>query len=274
MIVQKYPQLENTNHVNHLGTLGTGNHFFELCVDESNSVWIMLHSGSRGVGNRVGTLFIEQAVKDMGKLISNLPNERLAYLTEGTEYFNDYVYAVQWAQNYAQLNRECMLNNIIYRLQTLQCIPPFTLVKSAINCHHNYVEKYSISTGKSFSLNSTQNETVYLTRKGATSAKKGELAVIPGSMGDCSYIVRGLGNLNSYCSCSHGAGRKYSRGEAKRRFSIYNHEESTSNIECRKDKDILDETPLAYKYIDSVIKAQSNLVEVVYKLKQIICVKG
>jgi len=258
------PDIERSNHINHLGTLGTGNHFIEVCLDERGHVWVMLHSGSRGVGSRIGGIFIELAKQEMRNLISTLPDQDLAYLKEGTKGFDEYVFAVGWAQDYARLNRELMAKKVIEALRTTPSIPPFSIVGSAVNCHHNYVEQCVLS-GK---------DTVWLTRKGATSAKLGELAVIPGSMGAKSYIVRGKGNAESYCSCSHGAGRKYSRGEAVRRFTLEDHERSTMGVECRKDADVLDETPLAYKDIDLVMEAQEDLVEIVHTLKQVVCVKG
>lgn len=260
----------SSNHISHLGTLGGGNHFIELCLDKNVTnekqrphVWVMLHSGSRGVGNRIGTIFIELAKKDMGNHITQLPNADLAYLREGSPHFDQYVRAVDWAQCYAKWNRELMLQNV---LQAMRCHiqRPFTVDAMAINCHHNYIERVELGP----------DNYVWLTRKGATSARLGELAVIPGSMGTQSYIVRGKGNPLSYSSCSHGAGRRYSRGEAKRRFTLEDHEAATADVECRKDADVLDETPLAYKKIDDVMKAQEDLVEVLYVLKQILCLKG
>ncbi|KAH9578371.1 tRNA-splicing ligase [Trypanosoma melophagium] len=263
-------QIESSNHITHLGTLGGGNHFIEICVDDDiNSktgkphIWIMLHSGSRGVGNRIGSIFIELAKKDMGTHLANLPNVELAYLREGSVHFEQYVKAIDWAQSYAKWNREIMLQNVVKAIQNYLGLP-FTVDKMAINCHHNYVERMELSP----------SHHVWLTRKGATSARSGEYAVVPGSMGAKSYIVRGKGNPYSYASCSHGAGRRYSRGEAKRRFTLDDHEAATVNVECRKDADVLDETPLAYKKIDDVMQAQADLVEVVCALKQLLCVKG
>ncbi|MFO7304360.1 MAG: RtcB family protein [Gammaproteobacteria bacterium] len=261
-ITEKYPHLQRTNHRVHLGTLGTGNHFIEVCLDEAQSVWFMLHSGSRGVGNAIGTHFIELAKQDMRSWLANLPDRDLAYFEEGTQHFNDYVEAVEWAQNYARLNREVMMENVIEAVRKV--IPkPFETHAEAVNCHHNYV-----SRERHF------GEDIYVTRKGAVRARRGELGIIPGSMGARSYIVRGLGNEESFHSCSHGAGRKMSRTEAKRRFTLEDHRAATAGVECRKDKDVIDETPGAYKDIDAVMRAQRDLVEIVHTLKQVVCVKG
>lgn len=261
-IVDKYPKLRNSNHRVHLGTLGTGNHFIEVCLDENQAVWIMLHSGSRGVGNAIGNVFIELAKKDMQRYFINLPHQDLAYLVEGSEHYDDYVFAVDWAQRFARLNREAMMNSVIAALRTV-IAKPFTLEMEAVNCHHNYVQKEHHF-----------GQDVLITRKGAVSAKAGELGIIPGSMGARSFIVRGKGNPESFCSCSHGAGRTMSRTEAKRRFSLEDQIEATVGVECRKDLDVIDEIPMAYKDIDAVMAAQSELVEIVHTLKQVVCVKG
>lgn len=247
--------------VRQLGTLGGGNHFIEICLDENDDVWVMLHSGSRGVGNVIGQYFIRLAQKDMGRHIQNLPDKDLAYFTEGAEHFDDYIEAVHWAQDYALNNRREMMRLIIDALK--KKLRKFGITKEAINCHHNYV-----------SLENHFGENVYLTRKGAISAGENELGIIPGSMGDKSYIVRGKGNKESFCSCSHGAGRRMSRGKAKRHFSEIDLEAQTEGIECRKDKGVLDEIPGAYKNIDEVMENQSDLVDVVHSLRQIVCVKG
>ncbi len=261
-ITDKYPHLERTNNRVHLGTLGTGNHFIEMCLDESQAVWLMLHSGSRGVGNAIGSHFIELAKNDMRQWMANLPDRDLAYFEEGSQHFEDYVEAVEWAQNFARLNREVMMQNVIGAVR--QAISkPFDTHTEAVNCHHNYVSRER-HFGKD----------ILVTRKGAVSAKRGELGIIPGSMGARSYIVRGLGNEESFQSCSHGAGRKMSRTEAKRRFTLQDHLEATAGVECRKDKNVIDETPAAYKDIDAVMAAQKDLVEVVHTLKQVVCVKG
>ncbi|QBH96558.1 RtcB family protein [Limnobaculum zhutongyuii] len=261
-IIDKYPKLKNTNNRVHLGTLGTGNHFIEVCLDENQAVWFMLHSGSRGIGNAIGSLFIELAKKDMQRHFINLPHQDLAYLVEGSEHYNDYVFAVDWAQRYARLNRETMMNNVIAAVRTV-ITKPFTLEMEAVNCHHNYVQKEQHF-----------GQDVLVTRKGAVSAQAGELGIISGSMGARSFIVRGKGNPDAFCSCSHGAGRTMSRTEAKRRFSIEDQIKATAGVECRKDSDVIDEIPMAYKDIDAVMTAQSELVEIVHTLKQVVCVKG
>ncbi|MBX9687071.1 MAG: RtcB family protein [Candidatus Obscuribacterales bacterium] len=264
-IVAKHPKVGSgyVNHVNHLGTLGTGNHFIELCLDQDNQLWIMLHSGSRGIGNRIGSYFIDLAREDMRRWFINLPDQDLAYFPEGTEHFNDYFKAVSWAQNFARTNRKLMMDAIVAALRACPQMPDFELGETAVNCHHNYVSREG-----------HYGQNVFVTRKGAVSAREGELGIIPGSMGACSYIVRGKGNQESFHSCSHGAGRSMSRTEAKKRFSLEDHKKATEGVECRKDEDVIDETPAAYKPIDAVMDAQKDLVEVVHKLKQIVCVKG
>lgn len=261
-LVEKYPKLRNTNNHKHLGTLGTGNHFIEICLDENNSVWVMLHSGSRGVGNAIGNLFITLAQEDMQQHIANLPDRNLAYFNEGSRYFDDYVDAVGWAQDYARSNREAMMDNVLLAMRKTITKPFFTDME-AVNCHHNYVQKETHF-----------GEELLITRKGAVSAHKGQLGIIPGSMGAKSYIVRGLGNEQSFCSCSHGAGRVMSRTAAKKRFTIEDQIQSTAHVECRKDSDVIDEIPMAYKDIDAVMHAQRDLVEIVHQLRQVICVKG
>jgi tRNA-splicing ligase RtcB (3'-phosphate/5'-hydroxy nucleic acid ligase) len=244
-----------------LGTLGSGNHFIEICLDESQHVWVMLHSGSRGIGNVIGTYFIGLAKRDLEDQLGQLPHKDLAYFREGSDHFDDYVDAVQWAQDYAMHNRREMMRLILQVLRTQ--LPEFEITKEAINCHHNYV-----------AIEEHFGARVYLTRKGAISAKQGELGIIPGSMGAKSYIVQGKGNADSFCSCSHGAGRRMSRTEAKRRFSHRDLEQQTMGVECRKDKGVVDEIPAAYKDIDVVMANQNDLVDVVHTLKQIVCVKG
>jgi tRNA-splicing ligase RtcB len=262
LICAKYPRFKNTNHLMHLGTLGTGNHFIELCLDEEARVWVMLHSGSRGVGNAIGTYFIELAKQDMRKWHINLPDEDLAYFPEGTDHFNDYVEAVGWAQDFAALNRRMMMTNVIAALRA-EITKPFEAELEAVNCHHNYVTRENHF-----------GENVLVTRKGAVRAAKGVLGIIPGSMGAKSFIVRGLGNEESFHSCSHGAGRVMSRNEAKRRVSLDEHIRDTEGVECRKDAGVIDETPKAYKPIEAVMAAQADLVEIVHTLKQVVCVKG
>jgi tRNA-splicing ligase RtcB len=247
----------------HLGTLGTGNHFIELCVDEAQRVWVMLHSGSRGVGNRIGTHFIAAAREALLRRegASTVPDRDLAWFEEGEALFDDYVEAVHWAQDFARANREVMMKRILRVLRDR--FPAFRLDKEAVNCHHNYVARE-----RHFGAE------VWVTRKGAVRAGEGELGIIPGSMGARSYIVSGLGNAESFCSCSHGAGRTMSRTEAKRRFTLADHQAATAGVECRKDQGVLDETPQAYKDIDAVMAAQRDLVAVEHTLKQVLCVKG
>lgn len=262
-IVDKHPKITADRFSTQLGTLGGGNHFIEICLDEEDRVWIMLHSGSRATGNRIGTYFIQEARAALEKRVLgyHLPDRDLAFFMEGESLFDDYTQAVLWAQDYARLNREAMMDRILQACRSE--LPTFTLEKSAVNCHHNYVEQ-EIHFGAS----------VWVTRKGAVRAGNGELGIIPGSMGAKSYIVRGKGNAESFCSCSHGAGRKMSRTEAKRRFTVKEHREATAHVECRKDRGVVDETPMAYKDIDKVMDAQSDLVEIVHTLHQVVCVKG
>lgn len=243
------------------GTLGGGNHFIEICLDEEQRVWIMLHSGSRGIGNVIGRYFIAAAQKDMRRHQLQLPDADLAYVSEGSTVFDDYVEAVDWAQDYALLNRSEMMRRVLDVLAKFA--PPFRLDGEAINCHHNYIARETHG-----------NEDLYVTRKGAISARQGELGIIPGSMGARSFIVRGKGNPESFCSCSHGAGRSMSRSEAKRRFNRFDLAEQTAGIECRKDGGVVDEIPAAYKDIDAVMAHQSDLEEVVHTLRQVVCIKG
>ncbi len=244
-----------------IGTLGGGNHFIEICLDESNRVWVMLHSGSRGIGNQIGRYFIEKAKEQVAKLDVRLPDQNLAYLTEGTGLFADYWEALSWAQNYAARNRQEMMDIVLEALG--ETLPPFTLDDAVVNCHHNYTQ-----------LEKHEGAEVYVTRKGAIRAGVGELGIIPGSMGAKSYIVRGKGNKESFCSCSHGAGRRMSRGAAKRQFTREDLIAQTAGVECRKDEGVIDEIPAAYKDIDEVMENQSDLVDTVHTLKQVLCVKG
>ncbi|MCX5469207.1 RtcB family protein [Acinetobacter nematophilus] len=261
-ICAKHPRLKNTNNHKQLGTLGTGNHFVEICLDEHQQVWIMLHSGSRGVGNAIGNHFIELARKDMQKHFINLPDKDLAYLVEGTEHFDDYWFAVGWAQRFAMKNRELMMEAAVQALRII-INKPFNAKVEAVNCHHNYVDKEEHF-----------GQEVLVTRKGAVRARLGEYGIIPGSMGAKSFIVKGKGNQESFCSCSHGAGRVHSRTAAKKLFTVEDQIEQTQGVECRKDAAVIDEIPSAYKPIEDVMKAQSDLVEVVYTLSQVVCVKG
>ncbi|MCG3175028.1 MAG: RNA-splicing ligase RtcB [Myxococcota bacterium] len=262
-IIEKHPGLNRGSSIEHLGTLGGGNHFIELCLDESGAVWIMLHSGSRGPGNRIGGHFIELAKADVKQWNVHIPGVNLAYLREGSRHFDEYVFAVQWAQEYARANRELMMSAIVSALRGLDQLPPFQAALEAVNCHHNYV-----------AVERHHGEDVYVTRKGAVRAGPGDLGIIPGSMGERSFIVRGKGNPESFHSCSHGAGRVMSRTEARKRFTLADHIAATAGVECRRDKEVLDETPGAYKSIDAVMAAQDSLVEAVHTLKQVLCVKG
>ncbi|MDT8925037.1 RtcB family protein [Pseudomonas taiwanensis] len=245
-----------------LGTLGSGNHFIELCLDENQDVWIMLHSGSRGIGNMIGDYFIKQAQKAMDRWYINLPDRDLAYIPEESELFKEYMAAVGWAQAYAFENRAVMMEAVLKALR-LQVGREFEITQEAINCHHNYVEREN-----HFGQN------LWVTRKGAIRAREGDLGIIPGSMGQRSYIVRGKGNPQSYCSCSHGAGRRMSRAQAVRTFTLEDLKQQTQGVECRKDEAVLDEIPASYKDIDVVMGNQTDLVEVVHTLKQVLCVKG
>ena len=263
-IVAKYPKLDrNTPPVNHLATLGSGNHFIEICLDEDDDVWFMLHSGSRGVGNRTGMHFIQLAQKDMGRHLQNLPDKDLAYFEEGSEHFDDYWFAVDWAQRYAATNRWLMMEAVTVAVRDTKLVPAFRAKEQVVNCHHNYVARER-----------HYGDDVLVTRKGAVRAGIGDLGIIPGSMGARSFIVRGKGNPESFESCSHGAGRVMSRTAAKKKFSLDDHVKATQGVECRKDAGVIDETPAAYKDIDAVMEAQSDLVEIVHRLKQIVCVKG
>lgn len=266
-IIQKHPGLVrmlrkfDATWQKQLGTLGGGNHFIELCLDENQDVWIMLHSGSRGLGNVIGTYFIELAKKEAQHRFGHVPDKDLSYFAEGSASFNDYVEAVEWAQNYAFENRREMMRLILEAIRPL--FPPFQMTKEAINCHHNYVSRENHF-----------GEDLLITRKGAIRAGQDELGIIPGSMGARSYIVKGKANPESFCSCSHGAGRKMSRNKAKLLFSQDDLIQQTQGIECRKDAGVIDEIPSAYKDIDQVMANQSDLIEIVHTLKQILCIKG
>jgi tRNA-splicing ligase RtcB len=262
-IVEKHPRLGRGPERAQLGTLGTGNHFIEVCLDESDRVWVMLHSGSRGVGNRVGSHFIEKAREDMARYHIRLPDQDLAYLPEGTVHFDDYLRAVGWAQEYARVNRELMMRAAVAALRATGLVPAFEASLEAVNCHHNYVSREH-----------HYGRNVWVTRKGAVRAREGELGIIPGSMGARSFIVRGKGNPESFHSCSHGAGRAMTRTKARKVFTLDDHAKATAGVECRKDADVIDETPGAYKDIEAVMHAQRDLVDVVYTLRQVVCVKG
>jgi tRNA-splicing ligase RtcB len=260
-ITARHPTLAKNRFIEQLGSLGSGNHFIELCLDEEQRVWAMLHSGSRGTGNLIGRYFIERAKRLMERHGVELPDTDLAFFSEGTTEFDDYVDAMHWAQDYALANRDAMMAQVLRDLA--HHLPAFTVTEAAINCHHNYA-----------SLEHHFDREVYVTRKGAIHAGAGELGIIPGSMGTKSYIVRGKGSADSYHSCSHGAGRRMSRTAARKRFTQADILAQTAGVECRKDMAILDEIPAAYKDIDAVMAAQADLVSVVHTLKQVLCVKG
>lgn len=261
-IVDALPAVSKSRSALHLGTLGTGNHFIEICVDTSNKVWVMIHSGSRGVGNKIGQLYIKAAKEQMKTWMIDLPDPDLAYLPEGTKLFDDYIFAAEWAQKFARLNRELMMAPVLDVLRKELGMDSLG-VGTEIDCHHNYVSKEH-----HFGRN------VLVTRKGAVRARAGDLGIIPGSMGTRSFIVEGLGNRDSFTSCSHGAGRLMSRNAARKKFSVADHEAATDGVSCRKDESVLDETPAAYKDIDAVMAAQSDLVTIKHTLKQVVCVKG
>ena len=265
-MTQKHPQLlksvgKHSKWVNQMGTLGGGNHFIEVCLDESNRVWVMLHSGSRGIGNALATYFIGLARRDMERSMIHLPDRDLAYFAEGSEHFGDYVEAVSWAQEYAMQNRREMVDLVLSGLA--RHLPAFDVAGEVVNCHHNYV-----------AVEHHFGADVWLTRKGAIRARAGDLGIIPGSMGARSYIVRGKGNAESFDSCAHGAGRRMSRTAAAKQFSAADLARQTEGVICRKDKGVVDEIPGAYKDIDTVMANQADLVEVLHTLKQVVCVKG
>jgi tRNA-splicing ligase RtcB len=261
-IMERIGKFDHKRVWTQLGTLGGGNHFIEICLDEADAVWIMLHSGSRNVGNRIGETAIGLAREEARRLERKLPDRDLAWLDEGTAFFDEYVEGLRWAQDYAAHNRSLMLHAVLKALHE-QFERAIGTAEHAVNCHHNYS-----------SIEEHFGEQVWITRKGAVAARAGQLGIIPGSMGTRSYIVAGRGNAESYCSCSHGAGRRMSRGAAKRAFSVQDLRAQTQGVECRKDSGVLDEIPGAYKDIDAVMAAQADLVEVVHTLKQVMCVKG
>ncbi|MCC7011820.1 MAG: RtcB family protein [Planctomycetes bacterium] len=262
-IASKHRVLKHANTLSQLGTLGSGNHFIEVCLDELERVWFLLHSGSRGVGNKIGTYFIELAKRDMQHTLGALPHRDLAYFSEGAEHFEDYVEAVSWAQRFAHTNRALMMQAVVESVRALPGLPRFQAGVMAVHCHHNYVQRERHYGAE-----------VFVTRKGAVRAGAGELGIIPGSMGARSFIVRGKGHPESFESCSHGAGRAHSRTRARELFSIADHQRMTAHVECRKDREVIDETPAAYKPIDAVMEAQRDLVEIVHTLRQVVCVKG
>ena len=265
-LTERHPELlktlgKHSRWPNQLGTLGSGNHFIELCLDETGQVWLMLHSGSRGIGKAMAEHFIALARQDMARELANLPDRDLAWLAEGQPHFTDYVAAVSWAQDYAQANRAAMQSLILAALG--RHLPTFAVSGEVVNCHHNYVAQETHYGAR-----------VWVTRKGAIRARQDDYGIIPGSMGARSYIVRGKGNPESFSSCAHGAGRRMSRSAAQRAFKPADLARQTEGILCRKDAGVLDEIPAAYKDIDTVMAQQSDLVEVVHTLKQVLCIKG
>ena len=245
-----------------LGTLGGGNHFIEVCLDESDAVWVMLHSGSRNIGKTIGETAIHMARQIAEREERRLRDRDLAWLDEGSSEFDMYVEGLRWAQDYAAHNRALMMHAVLAALRE-EFGREIATFDNAVQCHHNYA-----------SVEEHLGQQVWVTRKGAVSARTGELGIIPGSMGAKSFIVRGKGNADSYCSCSHGAGRRLSRSAAKRAYTIEDLKQQTSGVECRKDVGVLDEIPGAYKDIDAVMAAQADLVDVVHTLKQVMCIKG
>ena len=266
-IIKKHPAIDKMVHnaaeksYRQIGSLGGGNHFIELCIATDKSIWIMLHSGSRGIGNAIGRYFIDIAKKEMESNQIELPNKDLAYLKEGSQYYSDYLEAVHWAQDYAKRNREVMLELVITAMT--RHLPPFKCDKEIIQSHHNYISE-EVHFG----------ENVIITRKGAVDAHTGKLGIIPSSMGGKSFIVEGLGNVDSFCSCQHGSGRTMSRTAAKKLITIEHHIRDTAGVECRKDIGVIDESPSAYKNIDDVMRSSEDLIKVKYELKQFLCVKG
>ncbi len=265
-LTERHPELlkafgKFSKWVNQMGTLGGGNHFIEVCLDEDNQVWVMLHSGSRGIGNAMADYFIKLARADMERWMIHLPDRDLAYFPEGSEHFDNYVEAVHWAQEYAFANRQAMLDLVLTAVA--RHLPPFTVTTEIVNCHHNYI-----------ALEHHYGANVWITRKGAIRAREGDVGIVPGSMGARSYIVRGKGNAESFCSSAHGAGRRMSRTAAEKTFTEADLEAQTRGVICRKDKGVLDEIPGAYKDIDVVMANQDDLTEILHTLKQVVCVKG
>ncbi|MDQ5908692.1 MAG: hypothetical protein QG599_785 [Pseudomonadota bacterium] len=265
-LTDRHPQLlkafgKFSKWMNQMGTLGGGNHFIEVCLDETDQVWVMLHSGSRGIGNAMADYFIQLARQDMERWMIQLPDRDLAYFPEGAEHFDDYVEAVQWAQDYAMQNRQSMLDLVLAALT--RRLPPFTVTTEVVNCHHNYVAREN-----------HYGANVWVTRKGAIRAREGDWGIVPGSMGTRSYIVRGKGSPESFCSSAHGAGRRMSRTAAEKQFTEADLVKQTTGVICRKDRGVVDEIPGAYKDIDVVMANQSDLTDIVHTLKQVVCVKG
>lgn len=262
---QLHPGVQDlqTKAMRQMGSLGGGNHFIEVCLDTDNQVWLMLHSGSRHIGNKLASCHIDTA-KELAKMAqTKLPDADLAYFVAGTPEFAAYWRDLQWAQNYARMNRDVMMARFKRILEKhLAGGKPFKPLLE-VNCHHNYAER-EVHFG----------EEVYVTRKGAVRAQTEDYGIIPGSMGAKSYIVKGKGCADSFCSCSHGAGRLMSRSKAKGVYTLDDLIAQTAGVECRKDEGVIDEIPGAYKPIEQVMENQADLVEVVATLKQVVCVKG
>lgn len=244
-----------------MGTLGSGNHFIELCYDQEDRIWVLLHSGSRHIGLQLANYYIRQAKEDMARFHYDLPDPELAYLTKDRPAFDDYMYDLRWAQDYAAENRSQMLTTVISQLSAIIGRPVLTF--TYVNCRHNYA-----------TYERHYDEDVIVVRKGAIRAGVDELGVVPGSMGAASYIVKGKGNAESFCSCAHGAGRRLGRAAAKKQYTVQDLVALTEGIECRKDAGVLDEIPAAYKSIEQVMQDQTDLVEQVNVLRQVINVKG
>lgn len=245
-----------------LGTLGGGNHFIELCLDENQDVWVMLHSGSRHIGAAVANRHIDKAKQWMKNMFITLPDPDLAYFASSQPEYQAYLNDVMWCQEYARNNRTKMFYNIMTQIDKY-FDKPVNLVGNVTSCHHNYI-----------SIENHYGENVVVTRKGAVQAREGQLGIIPGSMGTKSYIVRGKGNKESFCSCSHGAGRAMSRTAARKKFTLDDFNKQTAGVECRKEEELIDEIPAAYKDIDTVMENQKELVDIVHTLKQVMCIKG
>jgi tRNA-splicing ligase RtcB len=244
-----------------LGSLGGGNHFIEVCLDAGGGVWVMLHSGSRNIGKSLAERHIDSAKGLMKRMFVSLPDPDLAYFAAGTPDYDAYLRDLLWAQDYAIVNREVMMERVLRQVGLVLGLEP--KAELSVNCHHNFAV-----TERHFGRD------VLVTRKGAVRARAGDMGIIPGSMGTKSYIVRGKGNPESFESCSHGAGRRMSRNEARRRFQAKDLAEQTAGVECRKDSGVVDEIPAAYKPIETVMENQNDLVEIVAELKQVLCVKG
>lgn len=263
-LIERHPKMKAFNTSNHLGTLGTGNHFIELCSEEDGTVWVLLHSGSRGMGNKIGGYFTELAKRRCESWFVQLADLDLAYLPAHTPECNDYLKALHLAQRFARQNREFIMTAVAHALKKLVGPPDDTALGiQTINCHHNYMAEE-----RHF------GQDVFVTRKGAVRAGLGELGIVPGSMGAKSFIVEGLGNRESFMSCSHGAGRAMSRTAAKAKFTVAEHVAATQGVECYKGDEVIDETPGAYKPIEAVMAAQADLVRPIHTLKQFLCVKG